>query len=389
MAYNGSLNSNAVFSAIYNMIISQQVETDNLGNHQRIVDGAKVDGSLYGDTKLYYATDVLKSHAWGGDSEASNLLAIARPGSPNCQEITLNKFRQIDLTVDEYLSKQAWGDEYAFSNFNSVMLGWMSETKRLYEAVTYNCFIGTTVSSTGSQLMHETLTSGKEGAELAEKIANLIVKLGDYSRDYNDLAYMRSYSPEQIHLIINAEWFNKIKYTELPSIFHKKEIETVFENAEYMPSRYFGTVITSTNKDTYADNTPAAKKPLDKDGTYAYTPGTNNANGRVRTLVERDFTVGGVTKHLFPGEELMAGTKVGTTSAADTAVFGEIYIEAGIGGIDPIYCKVLTKKPPLMSAFEVGTTFFNAKSLTQNHYLTWGFNDLEYFVDKPFITIEK
>ena len=58
MAYSGQLRSNLIFAAIFNMIISQQVEVDNLGNHQRIVDGAKVDGSLYGDTKLFYATAV-------------------------------------------------------------------------------------------------------------------------------------------------------------------------------------------------------------------------------------------------------------------------------------------------------------------------------------------
>jgi hypothetical protein len=40
-----------------------------------------------------------------------------------------------------------------------------------------------------------------------------------------------------------------------------------------------------------------------------------------------------------------------------------------------------------MSAFEVGTSFFNARSLTSNHYLTFGHNTLERLVDKPFITV--
>jgi hypothetical protein len=41
-----------------------------------------------------------------------------------------------------------------------------------------------------------------------------------------------------------------------------------------------------------------------------------------------------------------------------------------------------------MSAFEVGTSFFNARSLTTNHYLTFGHNTLERLVDKPFITVK-
>ena len=63
-AFNGTLNSNEIFAALYNMIISQQVFADNLkGTNSSLVDMAKVDGSMYGDTKLYYATDVLKSTA--------------------------------------------------------------------------------------------------------------------------------------------------------------------------------------------------------------------------------------------------------------------------------------------------------------------------------------
>lgn len=60
-AFNGQLRSNEIFSALYNMIISQEVFADNLGKHQTLVDKARVDGSLFGDTKLYYSTDVLKS----------------------------------------------------------------------------------------------------------------------------------------------------------------------------------------------------------------------------------------------------------------------------------------------------------------------------------------
>ena len=52
------------------MIISQEVFADNLGKHQTLVDKARVDGGLFGDTKLYYSTDVLKSAPWGNDAEA-------------------------------------------------------------------------------------------------------------------------------------------------------------------------------------------------------------------------------------------------------------------------------------------------------------------------------
>lgn len=126
-AFTGQLNTNAIFALIYNMIISQIVFADNIQKHQDLVDEARVDGGLYGDTKLYYSTDALKSRVWLNDSEASNLLAINRPKAPEVQAIELNLFRQIDVTVDDYLTKQAFKDEMAFAQFISVTLGWLTE----------------------------------------------------------------------------------------------------------------------------------------------------------------------------------------------------------------------------------------------------------------------
>ena len=110
--FTGTLNSNEVFAAIYNMIISQQVFADNIyETKETLADMSRVDGSLYGDTKLYYSTDVLKSFEWTGDAEAHNLLKLHRPEAPECQAITIDTFRMIPLTVDNYLSKRAFATE--------------------------------------------------------------------------------------------------------------------------------------------------------------------------------------------------------------------------------------------------------------------------------------
>ena len=48
--YNGSLKPNEIYGAIYNSIISQQVVADNLRFNEDFIN--RVDGGLYGDTKL-------------------------------------------------------------------------------------------------------------------------------------------------------------------------------------------------------------------------------------------------------------------------------------------------------------------------------------------------
>lgn len=393
--FSGQLRSNEIFGALYNMIISQQVFADNIkGTYSSLVDKARVDGSLYGDQKLYYSTDVLKSHPWGADSEASNLLALARPKAPEVQAIVLDKFRQIDLTVDYYLSKRAWADEGAFSSFISVMLGWIRETKRVYDSTIYNAFIGTDESSVGKQQISVDLATGSghplynlsgvekaqmEAMLIARALADLMVELKDVSRSFNDYQQLRSYSGEEIKVIWNASFVNRIKKLDVPTIFHKEGLVDKFEE-EVLPERYFGTVITSSNISDFSAGTPTTGKPIDSDDG-AYTPGVGNANGCIRSLVEKEVTVSNVVYHVFPGDEIPAGA----TIVASTGDFvpGEVYIQTF-----DVICKVVTMLPPYMSAFEVGTSFFNPKSLTENHYLTWGHNSLEHLKGKPFITVK-
>ena len=98
--FNGTLHSNEIFAALYNMIISQQVFADNIaGTNSRLMEMNRVDGGLYGDTRLYYSTNVLFSREWKNDAEAANLLDIVRPQAPQCQAIVMDQFRQIALTV--------------------------------------------------------------------------------------------------------------------------------------------------------------------------------------------------------------------------------------------------------------------------------------------------
>ena len=270
-----TLTPNLIYNSLANMIISQEVFADNLGKHQTLVDKARADGGLYGDTKLYYATDVLKSHDWLNDAEASNLLALARPEDPEVQAIKLDKFRQIRLTIDNYLTKQGFADEGAFAQFNGVMLGWMRETKRVYEGTLYNAFIGTLESSVGSQMQSIDLTTAlsglsgvekdkKEAMTIAQSLANLMVEMGDYSREFNDYANLRSYADESIKVVWNSSFINKIRKVDLPTIFHKEGLVDKMEE-EVLPSRYFGVVITASNKSSYAASTPAAGKPIDSD----------------------------------------------------------------------------------------------------------------------------
>lgn len=376
-----TLTANEIYNTLANMIISQQVFADNLSKHQTLVDKARADGGLYGDTKLYYATDVLKSVAWGNDAEAANLLSLDRAQDPEVQAIKLDIFRQIRLTVDNYLTKRAFADEGTFASFNGVMLGWMQETKKVYDGTLYNVFIGTTETSTGKQIVNIDIDadSNSAGENIAKAMADLFTDMADYNRSYNDYGFLRSYGDAEIKVIWNADYFNQVKKIDLPSIFHDDALQSTFAGDVLAP-RYFGTVIDGTNIATYSDSTPTTGKPIDSD-TGAYTPGANHANGTLRAVIEKDVTVSSVDYHVFPGDEIPAGATIAASGA--NFGYGEVYIEKS-----DVICKVLVKYPPYMSAFETGTSFFNPRSLTENHYLTFGHNTLKYLKNYPFITVK-
>ena len=369
-AFNGQLNSNEIFAALFNMIISQQVFADNIyETKSTLADMSRVDGSLYGDTKLYYATDVLKSYPWMNDAEAQNLLKLHRPAAPECQAITIDTFRMIPLTVDNYLSKRAWSTEGAFAQFNSQMLGWMRDTKEVYDATLFNSFVGTNTTLEGKQVKTISLPAEPEGGAaeveaygrsvaktIAADMGKILIDLKDVTRDYNDYGNLRSFNPDDLLYVWNADAVTEITKLDLPTIFHKEGLIDKF-GEHTLPARYFGNVNASSGV-------------------------TGGANITVRSLIEKDYNEVepndpsyDAKKHVFPGDLLPDNTAY---EAYET--YGE----------DPtIICKIYHKNSvPFMTAFETGTEFFNPRSLTETHYLIWGYNGLEHLKNYPFVTVK-
>jgi len=361
--FPGSLNQNEIYDRLYNMIISIQTESGNIkGLYSALVDAARVDGTLFGDTKIYIDTDVLETHAWGNDAEAPNLLNLDRSPKPKTQSIVLNKFRQIRCTVDDVLSRRAFYDEGAFASFTSVLLGWITDTKRVYDSRLYSTYIGTTKTSVGKQSINVDLTTATQSIaasdvegkarvraqHVAKAIADTIVLMKDASRDFNDYGFLRSYDEGEIKCVFNAKYANEITKLDLPTMFHQVGIDKFGQYI--LPDYYFGNI--STSAIAAASNT-----------------------GQYRSVIEKDYTVGGATTHCFPGDKIPAAVAIAANEGYEVD--------------DKVICKMMTVLPPFLSAFSIGSSFWNPRSLTTNHYLTFGFNTLEYLKGKPFITFKE
>ena len=371
--FNGHLNPSEVFGSIFNMIINQVVKAPELVDNYNFVEKFRTEGSALGDTVLFYDQDVLSTRDWLGDAEAQNLLAIERPADPECQAVTLNRFRICKTSLDSYLTKRAWSTENAFTQFNDIVMSMVGATKKLYEVTMINTFLGTVEGASAKADLEIPLSDITETGEaknrleaqmIAQYIADLIVDMKDYSRDYNDYNYMRAFSEDSIWVIWNSKYVNKINKLDLPTIFNKAGLMDKFEQ-NVLPAKYFGTIV-DTN--SLPDGLTVEEGP---GSTAKIVIGSAYSGGTIRTMEEDTFAVSG---HRFPGEALTVGDKFDIDRA---------YIED-----EDIICKVITKDTvKYMASFETATEFWNPQALVTSKMLVFGFSDPTRLLGQPCVTV--
>lgn len=352
-----SLTQNEVIGTLFNQIISQEVFSENIKSPLSMVEDIRVDGSLYGDSKDYISTDALYPEPWATTGSTS-LLAESPAPAPVLERIKINKFKQVAVTIYPYMTKRAFMSEGTYGQFVMVVLSWLGDTKRVYEITLTNAFIGTVVSNSTIKEVAVTIpaaadTPSNEDEEarlklvavaLGEAIADLFVGLGDVSRDYNENGFLRSYAPSDFFFVWNSAWYNKLQHSALPMIFHKDGVVDLQGiDQRILPARYFGVVSDLT---------------------------TTGATNRALQAMEVDNV------KYFAGDLIATGKTVAKKST---------YIAD-----EDIIARVVHKKAiPFMSAFSVGTSFFDNQKLRENHWLTFGHNDLDYIRNFPIITIKK
>src|SRR5690554_1681053 len=336
-----TLNTNFVFGTLSNMIISTQVFSDGIGELGGVYSNRKVDGTLYGDTKRYISTDALRSYPWDGtdDTGGYNLLTIKRPPAPVEQTLVIDQFRQVPVTIDDYLTKQAFADEGSFSAFNGVVLGWLSTTKRVYEHTKFTTDIIVSGLSGATAFPDIDLSAPADiegydllkwrAQELYKQLEDNVKELSEPSRDYNDNGFLRTYKMADFDIIAPLGVLSSVRKHDLPFLYNQDD-KPLFKEVHW---KYFGTI-------------------NDSGGTTAET------NTNVRSLIETDYD----DVHVFPGDLLPDDTAYDANETYTCDYTARPSLN------DEVTLLLVHKKDfPIMSAFTVGTSFFNARRLDINH----------------------
>lgn len=385
------LNQNIITKALFNMIISQHIFDGKVAS-SALADEFRVDGTLYGDTKLYQSFDIGSMQDWLNDQEAPNLLELNRNKSGKTQTITMGVYKMIFITVDRYLSKQAFTGEGTFSAYTSFLLGSLRKIKKVYDRSLINNKLGTLEPSTprcdinivtpkGSTIEE---TNRLEAQTIAAEFVKLAVNMEDNNRDFNALDYLRSYDMSDLVAVWNVEKKAKITKLDLPTIFHEELGYDGGLRQHVLPQKWFG-------KKATADLTLPTTAPT------SYGDGTN------RIAVSAWYKVGATGKATIVSKPsadavfLWAGDPVPYVGQVykDYARGVEVTVAATTLDKDNYYTEdgsiafVLVDKSalPFMSGFETGTEFWNPRSLTTTHFLIFGHNNLEFIEEYPRIRV--
>ena len=383
-AFNGQLNTNEFYNGLYNQIRLALIYSSNLaGLDDSLAARYRADGGMYHDKSVYTDMDVLYSRVW--DPTDTNVLAPEAVVAPKQQEIVVNKFRQIGLYTDEYLTKRAWGDAAKYDEFRSVVSKQVAETKKVFEQKMVDTYVGVKQNG-GAQDVTLTLPTDADDQEaqnrlqaqaIAKQVGDILGKMQDSTTAYNLNGFLKSFKPGDFDVVWNLDYYNKILYTDLPTIFHK---ENLLKDGKTLDSHYFGTATVAATAD---GTTVRARREyfirVDASGKYA--------------------TSGAIVKHVFPGDLLPESTPTQATGADTFAS-----ITATVNGKSrtisvctsafaytentKVICKIIHKDAiKYLSSFETGTEFWNPKNLSTNRYLTWAYAEPENLDGFPMVTI--
>lgn len=394
--FSGSLNQNKITTVLYNMIISQKVFDSKVASTE-LADRFRVDGTLFGDTKLYHSFDIGSPEDWLNDAEAADLLKLSRNKSGKTQAIVMNVFKIISITIDHYLSKQAFMRDGSFAEYTAFLTGSLRKIKKVYDRSLINSKLGTLTPATAACSVAIVTPNGStqeeenrlEAQTIAQEFEILRANLEDNSRDFNYYGYLRSYSADDMIAVWNVKFRSRLTKVDVPTIFHKDIGENGNFREYVLPEKWFGTAGTASQSVTIAN---AGDIRIKESGWYNVVPSV----GTEITLVAKPDTPTGnpltsKTVFLWAGDKVPTASTVYTdnvrgctiTTTATTIDGGLIYT------VDPTCACVLVHKDalPYMSGFETGTEFWNSRSVTTNHYLIFGHNTLEFLEEYPRIKV--
>ena len=366
-AFDGTLNSNEIYNALFNVKILFQKFAPNTVRRDEIVSLLDKAVGMYGDTGIMQGMDIQGTYEFTMDAEAPKLLAINRNKTQKVEKFSISNWRQTDVTNDAYISKRAFLDEGSFAMFNGYLVSTLSKAMDAFESGFVKSSLGTYTSENANTTIKVKMPAS-DGTEATERLrASAIRKaildlqddLKDNQRKYNGYNFYSSYDWSDFTPVFSSKYVNEINAQALYSTFNPEYLKSANGSRKWTP-KWFGTPITE-NGITPTDN------------TTVYSLVEINSDETTNFPLSSEQLAQGVYR-IFPGDLLPGSFEYFANEAytKDDKVIAKVFA--------PEYVYYMT-------GYEQGESFYNPRSATTNHYQRKGYSPVQVSRFAPFITL--
>ena len=375
-AFNGVLNSNEIYNALFNLRILFQKLAPQTVKRDEIVSLLDKAVGMYGDSGVVQGMDIQGTYDFGMDAEASKLLAINRNKTQKVERYVIDKWRQTDVTNDAYISKRAFLDEGTFAIFNGYIVGTLAKAMDAFESGFVKSSLGTYESDNPNTTITIPLPA-RDGTEATERIRAALIKeailnlkddMADNQRKYNGYGFYGSYDWDEMTPVFNSRYMNEINALALYNAFNEKFLRDATGGRRFTP-KWFGKVLTTGGTTSATNLTAPVSNTTICSLVECNSDGTTN-------FPLTDLQLSSGTYRIFPGDILPNNFTYGENEAyqVDTSIIGKIFA--------PEYVYYMT-------GYQQGEAFYNPRSATTNHYLRKGYSDVQVSSFRPFITLKE
>lgn len=249
------LNQNEFLANLCNLVVVTRINKTVNDIDSPLVRSCMMEDVPYGDSKLLITVDTLEAKDY---SKTSSLLTVSEP-TVDEQELETTDKKFFTVTLNRYLLKGAFANEYSMSDCVAVILSMLQKSKGIYlykkVVAAYENWTPTqagqtltidlidTTDMTGQELYSAQVTNAKT---ILKKIQNLYENMTAPTRQYNDIEYETFMSGDDYKLILNSNFSNLIDVDALATLLNSSKItdKQTWRETYIIPSEQF------TNSDT-------------------------------------------------------------------------------------------------------------------------------------------
>lgn len=252
-----TLNQNEFLASMVNLVVVTRVNSTTNGTRiNDLIDACLTDTIEYGEGKLLVSVDTAEVK----DYSATSSLLENESATVNEQWLETTDKKFIHLTLNRYLLKGAFADEYSMSEAIAMILSMLQKTKQIYlykkivsafenwepaledddndDTQTITIDLVDTSNMSGN----EKIEAEKDNAlRLYKVIRAKSLAMQTPSRKYNDIKFEEMYNADELEFIVNGNFDELINTYAYASLLQSDKLNNIklYEKSIIIPEEQF------------------------------------------------------------------------------------------------------------------------------------------------------